>query len=90
MEWEEATDDSLVHVNGILPSAYMNEGNTADGLSSPPYPNRQLRLPTSPTKEPVSSPQYIVGAVLYDDDDDDYDYEQLTLDAMIGIIMSVW
>ena len=46
VEWEEAvvmvTAGSLWHVDGILPSAYMNEGNTADGVSSPPYPKRQL------------------------------------------------
>jgi len=44
--------------------AATHDGMTFLGQSSPPYPKRLVCDPTSPTNEPVSSPQYITACRL--------------------------
>ena len=48
------------HDDAICDLLQTYDGITYFGLSSPPYPKRQLCDPTSPIYDPVSSPQYIV------------------------------
>jgi hypothetical protein len=43
-----------------LRSSATNVGVTYTGALSPPYPKRAVCEPTSPIKDPVSSPQYMV------------------------------